>query len=110
LGSSSKIEIKLFHIICYFIDFFFLKYNVGYCILDGHNPTMILERSDQPIFSPELDWEKGNNPGAHELGLTPNVVFIEGWAALEGKKDAFIFFYGAADSVVGAALLEVFID
>ena len=49
-----------------------VQYNVGYLILDGQvyviteittnlfkNPTTIIERSDQPIFSPDLAWEIG---------------------------------------------------
>jgi len=56
-----------------------------------------LARSEEPIFSPELSWEIN--------GLTPNVVFVEGWQQV--KPDVFIFYYGAADTYVGAALLEV---
>jgi len=37
--------------------------------------------------------------------LTPNVVFIE--AAKPLGNDKFLVFYGAADSVVGSAIVEV---
>lgn len=47
-----------------------LQYNVGFVILNGSNPTQILQRSDKPILSPELPWEIGSSP---YLGLTPNV-------------------------------------
>ncbi|PRP83685.1 hypothetical protein PROFUN_03840 [Planoprotostelium fungivorum] len=77
-----------------------VQYNVGYVILDKKDPKKILYRSEQPIFSPELDWEKD------EDSLTPNVVFIEGWTRL-AEPDTFLFFYGAADSLVGAAKLTV---
>ena len=36
-----------------------LKYNIGYAILNGTNPLQVLYRSDKPLFSPELDWERG---------------------------------------------------
>ena len=41
------------------------------------------------------------------LGLTPNVVFVEGWHAIENEPNSFVIYYGAADSVVGAAKLTV---
>jgi len=84
-----------------------VQYNVGWVILDGQDPTKILARSSEPILSPELAWEKGDAP---YLGLTPNVVFVEGWVRHPTKKDTFILFYGAADSAVGAAELTVTIS
>jgi len=84
-----------------------IQYNVGWVILDGQDPTKILARASEPILSPELAWEKGDAP---YLGLTPNVVFVEGWTRHPSKKDTFILFYGAADSTVGAAELTVTIS
>jgi len=81
-----------------------IQYNVGWVILDGNDPTQILNRCDEPILSPELPWEVGTAP---YLGLTPNVVFLEGW--IPNGNDSFIVFYGAADSVIGAATLKVII-
>jgi len=81
-----------------------VQYNVGFVILDKNDPSKILQRSDTPILSPELAWETGLSPS---LGLTPNVVFVEGWAPYPNKADTFVIFYGAADSVVGSALLTV---
>jgi len=80
-----------------------LQYNLGFCILDKDNPLKILQRSDNPILSPELAWEIGKPP---YLGSTPNVVFVEGWTRLQ-EPDTFLIFYGAADSVIGAAVLHV---
>jgi len=81
-----------------------LQYNVGWAILDGNDPTKILARSEDPILSPDLDWEIGNAP---QLRLTPNVVFLEGWRPIPEKKDSFLVFYGGADSVIGAATIQV---
>ena len=47
-------------------------------------------------------WEIGTAP---YLGLTPNVVFVEGWKAV--GPNMFDIFYGAADSVVGTARVTV---
>lgn len=74
---------------------------MGFVILNGTDPTQILQRSDEPILSPQLEWEVS--------GLTANVVFAEGWIRLEGaaNPDTFLVFYGAADTCVGAAALTV---
>jgi len=79
-----------------------LQYNVGWLILDKTDPTKIIERSEVPLFGPDLGWEKGDAP---YLGLTPNVVFLEGWISI--GKDTFLVFYGGADSVMGAGLITV---
>jgi|SaaInlStandDraft_5_1057022.scaffolds.fasta_scaffold48511_1 predicted GH43/DUF377 family glycosyl hydrolase len=76
-----------------------LQYNVGFLILNGDDPTIIEQRSDTPILSPELPWEVE--------GLTPNVVFVEGWYPIPGEVDKFMIYYGAADTVIGAAVVSV---
>ena len=89
-----------------------LQYNIGYLILNGSNPLDILERSDEPIMSPEFDWETGNGTE----WLTPFVVFLEGLVpdpngctAAEkaevppgGTIDCFFGVYGGSDSDLGA--------
>jgi len=79
-----------------------MKYNVGYAILNGKNPVEVLERSEDPLLSPELGWEEGTGDN---LSLTPNVVFLEGWQPID--KDTFLVFYGGADSVIGAGEISV---
>jgi len=83
-----------------------LQYNVGWVVLNGSNPTQILQRCQEPLLSPVLDWEIGIEPW---LGLTPNVVFVEGWT-FGPKPDTFIIFYGAADSAIGMAEVIVSIN
>jgi len=80
-----------------------VQYNVGFVILDKNDPTKILQRSDEPILSPVLPWEIGNT--SDQLGLTPNVVFVEGWMPI-GTNQFFVV-YGAADSVTGAGIITV---
>ncbi len=84
-----------------------LQYNLGYVILDGKNPLQIKYRSETPILSPELDWEKCDYDSGTwaAKGLTPNVVFVEGWKQV--GVDTFLLIYQGCDSVVGMAKLEV---
>jgi predicted GH43/DUF377 family glycosyl hydrolase len=83
------------------------EYNVGFLILDGKDPTNILYRSDEPIFSPKLDWERCDNKSGRwkDIGLMPLVVFIEGWRKI--GQDRFLVIYQGCDSTVGIAELTV---
>lgn len=69
-----------------------LVYRTGIAVFDRNDPRKLLWRSDQPIFSPEKDWEK--------VGQVPNVVFVEGMVK---KDDRYLFYYGGADKYVGVA-------
>jgi predicted GH43/DUF377 family glycosyl hydrolase len=68
------------------------------------DPTRVIARSSEPLISPTLGWEKGDSPW---LGLTPNVVFLEGWRPNTFLQNSFIAYFGGADSVMGAALIHV---
>jgi len=85
--------------------FYDMQYNVGWVILDRNDPTKIIQRSEQPLLTPTLSWETGTAP---DLGLTPNVVFLEGW--IPYLENQFIVVYGAADSVTGVGLVTVTIS
>jgi len=69
-----------------------LVYRTGIAIFDRNDPRKLLRRSDEPIFSPEKDWEK--------IGQVPNVVFLEGMVQQDNR---FLFYYGGADTNVGVA-------
>ena len=73
-----------------------LVYRTGVAIFDRHDPTRLMWRSDEPIFSPKLDWER--------VGQVPNVVFVEGMAP---KALGFFLYYGGADKYVGVAETKV---
>ena len=78
------------------------SYHVSFVLLDVDDPSQIVFRSPVPILSCELGWEIGTAPW---LGLTGWVVFTEGMRRYEeGGEDSFLFYYGGADSVVGAAV------
>jgi predicted GH43/DUF377 family glycosyl hydrolase len=73
-----------------------LVYSAGWALFDKKDPTKVLARSDQPVFGPELDWEK--------VGQVPNVVFVEG-AVADGNR--WLFYYGGADKTVGVATASI---
>src|ERR1700676_672101 len=73
-----------------------LVYSTGWALFDKKDPTKVLARSDQPVFGPELEWEK--------VGQVPNVVFVEG-AVRDGKR--WLFYYGGADKYIGVATAPV---
>ena len=77
-------------------------YHCGFAILNGSDPTQVLQRSDVPLFSPELPWEL-DEPNL----LTPNVVFCEGLVPKPNATDTFVLVYGAADSYVGVGEIVV---
>lgn len=69
-----------------------LVYRTGWAIFDRKDPTHLLRRSDEPVFAPEMDWEK--------VGQVPNVVFVEGMVR---SGNRLLLYYGAADKYIGVA-------
>jgi beta-1,2-mannosidase len=67
-------------------------YKTGWALFDKNDPTKLLDRSDQPIFEPALEWEK--------VGQVPNVVFVEGLVR-DGQR--WLYYYGGADKYIGVA-------
>lgn len=70
-------------------------YSLGLALLDLHEPTRVLARTEQPLLSPEKPYEK--------KGLVDNVVFSCGSVI---KDDTLFVYYGAADSSIGVATIE----
>lgn len=70
-------------------------YKTGWALFDKNDPTKLLDRSDQPIFEPTLEWEK--------LGQVPNVVFVEGLVR-DGQR--WLYYYGGADKYIGVATTQ----
>ena len=71
-------------------------YRIGAVLLDLKDPTIILSRTTDYIFAPILDYEKS--------GQVNNVVFSCGVVV---KKDIIYMYYGAGDSVVDVASIEL---
>jgi predicted GH43/DUF377 family glycosyl hydrolase len=70
-------------------------YRMGLAILDADDPSMVLYRHPEPIFSPEADYEVNGPVG--------NVVFGTGLVELD---DRYYLYYGAGDGVIGVATAE----
>ena len=73
-----------------------LVYRTGIAVFDRRDPRKVLYRSDEPVFGPELAWERA--------GQVPNVVFVEGMAR---KESTWLFYYGGADKYVGVATAKM---
>jgi predicted GH43/DUF377 family glycosyl hydrolase len=71
-------------------------YRVGALLLDLKDPTTVISRTSDPIFSPEEKYEKE--------GIVNNVVFPCGLV----EKDGLLYmYYGGADTVVGVATMKL---
>lgn len=79
-------------------------YHPGWVILDGKNPRVIKQRSEQPLLTPEFAWELGTAPYTCNV---PNVIFLEAAHRVDAKSDKFEVYFGGADAVIGTAVVEV---
>lgn len=71
-------------------------YSAAAALLDIDNPTKVLARLVDPLFVPELDYEKN--------GVVSNVVFPTGTALFE---DTLYIYYGAADKCIACASMSL---
>ncbi len=71
-------------------------YAAGQLLLDGNEPTRVMDRCESYFFRPELDFEKS---GQYKDGT----VFVEGLAYFKKK---WYLYYGTADSYVGVAVCD----
>ena len=69
---------------------------MGAALLDLKDPAIVLARSTDPIFEPEMDYEKH--------GFINNVVFPCGVVV---RKGIIYIYYGGADKVVGVATMKL---
>ncbi|MFX0013160.1 MAG: glycosidase [Promethearchaeota archaeon] len=70
-------------------------YSLGVLLLDLKDPSVIINRLEDPILTPEEDYEK--------LGDVPNVCFTCG---VVEKDNKYFVYYGAADKCIGLATIE----
>ena len=73
-----------------------LIYHASAALLDKEDPTKVLGRLKEPLFSPTFSWEK--------KGIVDNVVFPTGTAQF--GEDLYIY-YGAADSRIAVASIKL---
>jgi predicted GH43/DUF377 family glycosyl hydrolase len=79
-------------------------YHPGWVILDGKDPSVIKQRSSEPLLTPQYAWELGTLPYTCNV---PNVVFLEAARRSDTKTDTFEVYFGGADAVIGSAVVQV---
>jgi predicted GH43/DUF377 family glycosyl hydrolase len=72
-------------------------YSVSAIMLDLDDPSKVVGKLKNPLFSPTEDWEKDSIEGKH-------VVFPSGTSIFNNKL---YIYYGAADSRIGVASVEM---
>jgi len=72
------------------------RYCLGAVLLDLHDPSIVLARSQKPLISPETEYEKS--------GFFGNVVFTNGHIL---RGDEITLYYGASDEVICGCTLSV---
>ena len=77
-------------------------YQPAWVILDGDDPSKILARAAKSLWTPtDQPWMEGKAPWTCNV---PQVAFLE--AAHPAGGDSFRVYFGGADTVVGAALVQ----
>ncbi len=71
-------------------------YRLGAALLDLKDPTVVIARTTDTIFEPEMPYERE--------GQVKNVVFSCGAVA---RKDTLFLYYGGADTVIGVATFSI---
>ena len=71
------------------------------------DPTRVVARGSEPLLTATLPFEMTGSANTANNSGTANVVFADGLRPMGG--DQFMVIFGAADTDVGAALIEVII-
>lgn len=71
-------------------------YHAAAALLDRDNPTKVIGRLHEPLFSPTEEWEK--------FGPVPNVVFPTATAIF---GDDLYIYYGATDQYIAVARVSM---
>ncbi|MBS1369093.1 MAG: glycosidase [Lentisphaeria bacterium] len=71
------------------------RYSLGVMLLDRDDPRRILKLQEEPILTPELDFERG--------GFVPNVVYTNGAVRF---KDRYFVYYGCCDRCLAVGTLN----
>lgn len=82
------------------------QYLAGWVVLDGADPTRIVQRSVVHPFVPSMDYELGSNPAVWPV-YRNNTLFVTSLVPVEGQADVFRAWYGAADANVATALVTI---
>jgi predicted GH43/DUF377 family glycosyl hydrolase len=79
------------------------NYTAGAIILDGKDPTKILQRVPH-FLVPLLPYQQGIPPYPVNRA---RVIFLPSVTPIPGEPDSFRLFFGAADASVGTAVVTV---
>ena len=74
----------------------------GWVILDGDDPTKVVERSEKPFMYPVHDFEKGLPPYSCNR---PNIITLV--SARQAGTNWFLVYYSGADAAIGEVLIGV---
>jgi predicted GH43/DUF377 family glycosyl hydrolase/glycosyltransferase involved in cell wall biosynthesis len=75
------------------------RYGMGAILLDADDPSQVIARTDEPLLFPREDYE-------HD-GFLHDVVFPSGHVMLDEEGRTIRVYYGAADTVLAAADLQI---
>lgn len=79
-------------------------YQPAWVIINGSDPTQIIARAPQPLWSPQKQpWMTGLAPWTCNVH---NVAFLEA-AHPTGNSDEFRVYFGGSDTVVGSAVVQI---
>ena len=83
-------------------------WGAGWAILNGSDPTQVLQRASAPLVQPTMPWELGADGGGPEWEweLTPRCIGTVGGLQPLGN-DTFILWTSAGDAVVEPFLVKV---
>lgn len=83
-----------------------LWWGIGYLILDGDDPTKVLQRGSHLVW-PTLPWEFGNSSRSKWEPYKDCIGAMNSLHRLPGKENRFVGYYVAGDAVSGAAVITV---
>jgi predicted GH43/DUF377 family glycosyl hydrolase len=82
-------------------------YSMGWCVLDGDDPSRVLYVSKEPALAPEAAYEIHQLPLPQvDMANFPGGIRVVFPCGLVERDGSLIVYYGAADRVVAAARVE----
>jgi predicted GH43/DUF377 family glycosyl hydrolase len=82
-------------------------YSMGWCVLDGDDPSRVLYVSKEPALAPEAAYEIHHAPLPQvDMANFPGGIRVVFPCGLVERDESLIVYYGAADRVVAAARVE----
>jgi predicted GH43/DUF377 family glycosyl hydrolase len=75
------------------------RYSMGAILLEADDPSRVIARTDHPLLVPKEPYEHN--------GFLQDVVFPTGYVPLDDDGRSIRIYYGAADSVLAAADIDI---